>query len=221
MTASIDTVVFDLGQVLIDWDSRYLYRRIFDGDEKKVEWFHSEICTAEWNHAQDAGRSYAEAESLLIQKHPDVNPDWIRAWRVHFDETMRGEISGSVALLSQLKNAGIHVHALTNWPKETFPIARQRFGFLDWFETITVSSEEGFAKPDRRIFEVMAQKHGLNPRSTVFIDDKKTNVVAARELGFTGLLFTTPQILAQDLAQLIPLPPLACKGASCDHTYPC
>ncbi len=216
MATSINTVVFDLGQVLVDWDSRYLYRRIFDGDEKQVEQFHSEICTPEWNHAQDAGRSYAEAERILIDKFPD-QADNIRAWRVHFDETMRGEISGSVAILAQLKQQNIAVHALTNWPKETFPIARQRFAFLNWFETITVSSEEGCAKPDPRLFQIMMDKHGIKPETTVFIDDKKANIDTARALGFTALLFTTPQVLTADLSRLIPQFPLSFKGSTYDH----
>ena len=215
MSSAINTVVFDLGQVLIDWDARYLYRRIFDGDEKKVERFLSEICTQEWNHAQDAGRGYAEAERILIEKFPD-QADNIRAWRVHFDETMRGEIFGSVAILAQLKQQNIAVHALTNWPKETFSIARQRFAFLNWFETITVSAEEGCAKPDPHLFQIMMDRHGIKPQSTIFIDDKKVNIDTARELGFTALLFTTPQILAADLSRLIPPFSLSLKGSTYD-----
>ncbi|MDJ0923285.1 MAG: HAD family phosphatase [Acidimicrobiia bacterium] len=193
-------IVFDLGGVLIDWNPRYVYRRLF-ADESAMETFLSEVTTNEWNARQDAGRRWEDGVARLIEQHPD-KADLIRAYWERWEEMLGGAIEGTVAILARLKAAGYELHALTNWSAQTFPIARERYDFLDWFETITVSGEEKVIKPDARIFEILLDRIGHKAGDCVFIDDAVRNVTAAAELGFDTIRFESPQQLDVDLAKL-------------------
>jgi 2-haloacid dehalogenase len=110
-----------------------------------------------------------------------------------------GPIAGTVAVLADLRRAGIRVAALSNWSADTFPIARSRYAFLDWFETIVISGEVGTCKPDPRIYRLLFERTGLVPASSVFVDDVEANVAAASHLGMTGLRFENPTILRRQL----------------------
>ena len=191
-------MAFDLGGVLIDWDPRYLYRRLL-ASEEEVERFLGTVCTPEWNRAQDAGRSWAEAVETLAARHPD-QAGLIAAYRDRWPEMIAGQFEATVRVLADLREAGIALYALTNWSAETFPIAQQRFDFLTWFEGIVVSGQERLMKPDPRLYRLLARRYGLDLRRTVFIDDTPANVVAARELGMLGLDFVDAERLRSDLA---------------------
>jgi len=180
-------VVFDLGGVLIDWNPRYLYRRLFD-DADAMEHFLAEVCNDDWNVQQDAGRPFAEAVEAAAALHPDLRPLIEAYWR-RWDEMLAGPIPPSVALLEELAAAGDELYALTNWSAETFPIARERYRFLDLFRAIVVSGEERVAKPDPRIFEVLLARIGRPAGACLFIDDSPKNVAAAAALGFDAIRF--------------------------------
>ena len=141
-----DTVVFDLGGVLIDWDPRHLYRKLFAGDEAAMEHFLATVCTHEWNRGQDAGRSFAEGAGLLKAEHPD-KAELIDAYCTRFDEMMPGPIAGSVEILAELKVLGKSLYGLTNFSAETYPQTFERFEFLRWFRGILVSGEVGSSSP--------------------------------------------------------------------------
>jgi 2-haloacid dehalogenase len=195
-----DTVVFDLGGVLIDWDPRHLYRGLF-ADDAAMEAFLAEVTTPEWNAAQDAGRPWSEAVALLVERHPERR-ELIEAFHRRWPEMLGGAIDGTVAILDELRVAGVRLLALSNWSAETFPVARRRFPFLAWFEGIVISGEVGAVKPDPRIFEHLIARYALEPAGTVFIDDSAGNVDAAARLGFVALRFADPGALRQDLARL-------------------
>jgi 2-haloacid dehalogenase len=197
----MDTVLFDLGAVLIDWNPRYLYRPLFNGDEQAMEYFLAEIAPPWWNLEIDAGKSFDKAVAERAALHP-AHSKLIAQWRDGWETMLRDEIPESVAILRDLRDRGHRLHALTNWSAETFPIARRRFKFLQWFEHIVVSGEVGLAKPDSRIFELTIERCALNPASTVFIDDNLHNVEAGRNAGLHALHFTNPQQLRTDLTQL-------------------
>jgi 2-haloacid dehalogenase len=194
----VAAVVFDLGGVLIDWNPRHLYRKLFPGDEAAMEHFLTTVCTPAWNLEQDRGRSLQEATTLLQATHPE-QAELIAAYYGRWPEMLDGAIPGSVALLEELVAAGIPVYALTNWSAETFPYARPRFPFLDLFRGIIVSGEEGLVKPDARLFGRAAERFGLEPSRTLFIDDAAHNVAGAELAGFRGALFTTPEALHREL----------------------
>ena len=151
-------IVYDLGGVLIDWNPRHLYRKLFD-DEAAMERFLAEVCHATWNEEQDRGRSFAAAIEEAAARHPDQRP-MIEAYFARWGEMVAGEIDGAVALLAELKDAGYELHALTNWSAETFPFARGRFAFLDWFQSILVSADVGLIKPDPAIFRLLLERIG-------------------------------------------------------------
>lgn len=202
MTQRITTVVFDIGNVLVAWDPRNLYRRYFQDREDEMEWFLKNVCTPAWNIEQDRGRSFAEAVNLLVKEHP---PEWhpmIRAFDEEWHETISGPINGTVAILKKLKDSRVPVYAITNWNQHKFREALERFDFLKSFDGIVVSGDEGLLKPDRKIFELFFDRYGVTPQSAVFIDDSLHNVEGARVAGMQALHFTSPDALARDLREL-------------------
>jgi len=204
--AAHDAVVFDLGGVLIEWDPRHLYRKLFPGDEAAMERFLAEVCTHDWNRCQDAGRSFAEGARLLKAEHPG-KAELIDAYGARFDEMMPGPIDGAVEILAELRERDTPLYGLTNFSAETFPPACERFEFLRCFRGILVSGEVKLIKPDPRIYEMLIERFGLDPRRTVYIDDVEANVAAARPFGIHAIRYTTPAALREELVALGLLPP--------------
>ncbi len=200
-TAAVDAVVFDLGGVLIDWNPRYVFRSLFDGDEAGMERFLDQVCSPAWNLELDAGRPWREAVDALIRQHPERR-DMIAAYDERWPEMLGGPIQGTVEVLAELRAAGIRLAALTNWSAAKFPIARARYNVLDWFEVIVVSGDVGLCKPDERIYRILLERTGLRPGSTAYVDDLPINVAAAARIGFVPLPFEDPTRLRRDLATL-------------------
>ncbi|NTU77175.1 MAG: HAD family phosphatase [Alphaproteobacteria bacterium] len=198
---SLRTVVFDLGNVLIEWNPRYLYRKLFNGDDAAMEKFLAEVCTFAWHEPHDAGVDFAVNAAPLIEKHP-AQADLIRAWGERFHEMIPGSMEEVVVLLGELKKRGVPLYALSNWSHEFFPPARKRFAFLDWFDGIVVSGEEKVAKPDPRLFQILMERYGVVPQEALFIDDTPANIRTAQGLGFRGHLYASPPALRKDLQSL-------------------
>jgi 2-haloacid dehalogenase len=184
--------VFDLGGVLIDWNPRHLYRKVFGDDEAAMEHFLATVCTQAWNECQDAGRSLAEAIVMLCAEHPDKRA-LIEAWSLRFDEMMAGPIHGTVDILAALRERGVPLYALSNWSAETYPVAERRFNFLTWFRGVLISGREGMKKPDPRIFTLLLERFGFVADDAVYIDDSPHNVAAAEALGIRAVRFTGPE----------------------------
>jgi 2-haloacid dehalogenase len=180
--------IFDLGGVLIEWNPRHLYRKLFAGDDAAMERFLATVCTTEWNARQDAGRTFAEATRELTARHADKR-ELIEAFGRRFGEMIPGAIDGSVAVLHELKRRGVPIYAITNWSAETFPPQRTRFPFLDWFADIVVSGEVGVIKPDPRIFRILLERNAIAAEQAVFIDDVASNAAAASAIGIHGIHF--------------------------------
>jgi 2-haloacid dehalogenase len=191
------TLVFDLGGVLIDWDPRYLYRKMFD-DEDDIDIFLSEVCNSEWNVKQDAGRALAEATAERVALFPEKKP-LIEAFYDRWEEMLGGEIGETVDILRELKAKDETLYALTNWSGETFPIALQRFDFLHWFEGTLVSGDEKLAKPDPAIFHLLLNRYDLQAQDCLFIDDSKINIEVASRIGFETHHFTSALGLRENL----------------------
>jgi 2-haloacid dehalogenase len=197
----VSAVVFDLGGVLIDWDPRHLYRSLFHGDEAAMETFLATVCTPEWNRQQDTGRPWSEAVATLVAEHPDQR-ELIRAYWERWPETLGDAIQPTVDILADVRASGVPTYALSNWSAETFPAARPRYPFLEWFDGIVISGEVRAAKPDRRIFQALLERYDLEPGSIVFIDDVAENVDAARALGIRSIRFTDGAALRRHLTAL-------------------
>jgi len=201
MSQNIDTIIFDLGGVLIDWNPRYLYRKLFRSEEE-VEWFLKNICTSEWNDEQDAGRSFEEATRELIEKFPD-HREPIEAWYSRWTETISGPITGTVDILREIRDSKKYrLYALTNWSAETFPWALDNFEFLHWFEGIVVSGVEKCRKPLPKFFHILFDRYNVTPEKAVFIDDNHANIAAAKTLGLNAITFKDPLQLADDLRKM-------------------
>jgi len=200
--SNIDTIIFDLGGVLIDWNPEYLYTKIFKNDPKKMDWFLSTVCTPEWNMEQDAGRTLQKGTELLIKDFPDYKKE-ISAFYDRWEEMLNGKITDTVLILNKLKNLHkVKLYALTNWSIETFPIALKRYDFLKQFEGIVISGEEKTRKPQPKIYKIALDRYKLSPEKCLFIDDSLDNVNGAKKLKINALHFTNPLQLRLDLMEL-------------------
>jgi 2-haloacid dehalogenase len=196
-----DVVIFDLGGVLIDWDPRHLYRKLFLGDDAAMEDFLANVCTGDWNRDQDMGRSCAAAARLLRARHP-AKAELIDTYYARFDEMMAGPIHGSVEILYELHSRGTPLYGLSNFSAETYPLALRRFDFIRLLRNVIVSGEVRAIKPDPRIYQILFERCRIDPRRAVFIDDMPANVETARRLGVHGILFSGPDALRRELAEL-------------------
>ena len=195
----IDTIIFDLGGVLIDWNPEYVFLNAFNSDRKKMEWFFENICTSDWNENQDAGYPLAQATQDLVEKFPEYE-NYIRLFYDDWENMLGGSISDTVEILDALvKSKNYKVVALTNWSHETFPIAQKRFEFLEWFDGIVVSGDEKTRKPFKEIYDIMLNRFNITPKNAIFIDDNLRNIEAANALGIHGIHFKSPEALIQQL----------------------
>lgn len=204
MAERIDHIVFDIGKVLIHYDPDLPFARLIPDPEERA-WFFANVCTHEWNLEQDRGRSWTEAEALLIERFPDREAH-IRGFRKHWREMVPYAYEGSVALMTGLIAAGRDVTMLTNFASDTFREAQDMFPFLKATRGVTVSGEIGLIKPDVAIYERHVRDFGLDPAHTVFIDDSYPNVEGARKAGWQALHFTGSEKMVADLATLGVMP---------------
>jgi HAD superfamily hydrolase (TIGR01509 family) len=200
MPAPPRNIVFDVGNVLIEWDPRHLFRKLFD-DAARMEWFLANVFTSAVNVECDRGLAFADAVAMLTARHPE-HAEAIRAFDARWPEMVPGAIAGSVALLDEVRRKGIPDYAITNFSREKFPLAAERFAFLRGFRMVVVSGEEGLVKPDRAIFELFLSRARLDAADCVFIDDSAANVAGARDAGMHALHFRDPSALRGDLRAL-------------------
>jgi 2-haloacid dehalogenase len=196
-----DTVLFDLGAVLVDWNPRYLYREHFGENEAAMEHFLAEVCAPDWIRAMDAGLPVQQAIAERSRAFP-AYAGLIGLWGSHWETMLRDAIHETVDILSELRSRKTRLFALTNWSAENFPIAFRRFDFFRWFEDIVVSGEVGLIKPDPRIYRLAIDRCRLNPPKTVFIDDNADNVAAGNDAGLHSIRFTDAGRLRADLQAL-------------------
>ena len=195
-----NSIIFDLGAVLIDWNPRYLYNKIFTTPEE-TNHFLENICTSEWNEEQDAGRPLTVATEILVEQHPAFE-EHIRAYYGRWPEMLGGAIEGTLEILKQLKDSGRYkLYALTNWSAETFPLALRLFPFLEWFDGILVSGQEKIRKPFPEFYQLLLNRYNIDPSKALFIDDNLRNIHGAEACGIESIHFTSPEQLKQVLRE--------------------
>jgi 2-haloacid dehalogenase len=204
MALRVDTVVFDVGNVLIRWDPRFLYRKLF-ADPAGMERFLAEICSEAWNLEQDRGRGWPEATAELIARHPD-QADLIRAYSDRWQEMVPGEVPGTVAILEALGAAGVPLYAITNFSAAKFAESQDRFPFLRGFRDVVVSAQARLLKPDPAIYRLLLERNGLEAGRCLFIDDSERNVLGAEAVGMRAHHFQNAGTLAAELRALGLLP---------------
>jgi 2-haloacid dehalogenase len=194
----VNTIVFDLGGVLVDWDPRYLLRKVMPGREAEMETILADVLNHEWNLQRDTGDSWPDAMALLERQYPQW-ADVFRAYDERWPETMRGSKEATVAILRELKRQDVPLFALSNWSAEKFPVAEERFDWLTLFDGVVVSGRVGLIKPDRAIFDYLLRSYDLRADDLFFIDDHEPNVIAARSFGIHTHRFTDAAALRAEL----------------------
>jgi 2-haloacid dehalogenase len=191
-------VLLDLGGVFLDWDPRYLYRKLFGDDVAGMEDFLANICTPVWHSEQDRGQSIAEACAERRAKFPG-HAELIDAWGERAEEMVRGVIQDSVDLFAELKATGVPCYALSNMERENWERRTEIYDFLGWFDGYFISGLEGVIKPDPEYFRRALERLDLQPDEVLFIDDRPENTAAAGALGIPAVVFTTPEALRGEL----------------------
>ncbi len=194
----IETVVFDLGGVLIDWNPRYVYNTVFE-DPKEVEFFLTEVCSNSWNAEQDRGRTFEEAIRIKQAEFPKYHRE-IAFYFERWTEMIGGPINDTVEILEKLfSERKTRLYALTNWSAETFPFAWENYSFLKLFEGILVSGKENLIKPDPKIYELLLSRFDIQPEKSLFIDDSLKNVEGARSCNMHAIHYKSPSELKKEL----------------------
>lgn len=196
---AINTIIWDLGGVLLDWSPQYVFTDNYFESKEKKDYFFSHICTSDWNEEQDAGRSIVEATQLLVAQHPDWEKP-IRDFYGRWTEMLKGPIHDTVEIFRGLKQQGnLRQYALTNWQADLFHIALVRYDFLHWFDGRVVSGEEKTRKPFPEFYQRLLNRYNVKPEEALFIDDNLRNVKAAEELNIRSVHFQSPGQLQKEL----------------------
>lgn len=199
---NIDTIVFDLGGVLVDWNPVYVYKEVYNGDMQKANWFLNNVCTSEWNIEQDAGRTIKEAVKLKVSEFPEYKTE-IQLYYEQWHRMFSGPIKENVALFDRFTlNERYSVYALTNWSAEKWQEALKLFPFFNNFDGHIVSGQEKTRKPFDKIYHILLERFALVPEQTLFIDDNKENVTAAQNNGLQGIHYKEHSQLLKDLKAL-------------------
>ncbi len=201
MTSLIQAIIFDFGNVLLEWNPRYVYQRFFPNDPEAMERFFKEVNFADWNLQQDKGRPFAVGVAILSEKFPHYT-QLIQAYHENWTDSIGAVYDGTIEILKQLKQAGYSLYGLSNWSAETFPFAREKYDFFDLFDDFVLSGEVGHVKPDPEIFHIMLEKIGKPAEECLFIDDALPNVDQAQKMGFATIHFQSPEQLAAALREL-------------------
>src|SRR5919108_432338 len=201
MSSPIKTIIFDFGNVLLEWNPRYVYQRFFPNDPEGMERFLKEVNFMEWNLLQDKGRPFKEGVAVLSKQFPQYS-HLIQAFHDHWTDSLGESLDGTVEILKELKQAGYPLYGLSNWSAETFPHARQKHNFFDLLDDMVISGEVGHVKPHPEIFQIMLDRIGRPAQECLFIDDAPENIEQAQKMAFATIHFQSPEQLRVALHEL-------------------
>jgi 2-haloacid dehalogenase len=199
--SNIKAIIFDFGNVLIEWDPRYVYERYFPNDPEGMEHFLKEVDFMSWNAHQDKGRTFKEGVADLSKQFPH-HAHLIQAYHDHWKDSIGISFTGTVEIMKQLKQKGYPLYGLSNWSAETFPYAQEKFDFFDMLDDMVISGQVGFIKPEPEIYELMLEKIGKPAQECLFIDDSLPNIQQAQKMGFATVHFESPEQLAGELRSM-------------------
>ena len=198
MDHTIKAIIFDFGNVLLEWNPRHVYRRYFPDNEEAMERFFHEVSFMDWNAQQDKGRTFADGVAELSRRFPQYE-DLIQAYHDNWEDSIGDYFAGTVDIMKRLKQAGYPLYGLSNWSAETFPIAREKYDFFNLLDDIVISGEVGSIKPEPEIFEILLEKIGKPANQCLFIDDAPANIEQARRMGFAAIRFESAEQLEREL----------------------
>lgn len=197
MSQTIKAIIFDFGNVLLEWNPRHVYRRFFQSEEEMEKFLH-DVDFTDWNLQQDKGRPFAEGVSELSKQFPHY-AELIQAYHDNWIHSIGNSLTGTIEIMKRLKKAGYQLYGLSNWSAETFPMARRKYDFFNLLDDIVISGEVGAIKPEPAIFEIMLKRIGRPAAECLFIDDALANIEAARAMGFATVHFQSPEQLENEL----------------------
>jgi len=198
---NINTFIFDLGGVLIDWNPHYLFDEHYFPSAEQRDFFFERVCTSDWNENQDAGYPILQATEDKIAEFPDWEKP-IRDYYGRWTDMLKGPIDPTVELFRQIKQSNkFKTYALTNWSAETFPIALERFDFLHWFDGRVVSGEEKMRKPFPEFYQLLLDRYAVKPVQALFIDDNLRNIKVAEAMGISSIHFRDAKLLESQLVE--------------------
>jgi 2-haloacid dehalogenase len=197
----IKAIIFDFGNVLLEWNPRFVYQRYFPDDPEAMERFLQEVNFMEWNLLQDKGRPFTEGVAILSKEFPQYS-HLIEAYHDHWVDSLGESLTGTVEIMRELKEAGYPLYGLSNWSAETFPHAREKHDFFDLLDDIVLSGEVGHVKPHPEIFQITLDRIGRPAQECLFIDDASANIEQAQKMGFVTIHFQSPEQLRDALREL-------------------
>ena len=201
MFTNITAIIFDYGNVLLEWNPRNVYRRYFPNDNEGMERFLHEVDFMAWNAQQDRGRTFDEGVADLSQKFPQY-AHLIQAYHDHWRDSIGEAHWGVIEIMKRLKQAGYWLYGLSNCSAETFPYMREKYDFFDLLDDMIISGAVGFLKPEAEIYDLMLEKIRRPAQECLFIDDSLPNIQQANTMGFKTIHFTSSEQLKQELIKL-------------------
>ncbi|HSO13335.1 MAG TPA: HAD family phosphatase [Anaerolineales bacterium] len=201
MTTPIKAIIFDYGNVLIEWNPRYVYQPYFPNDTEGMERFFKEVDFMGWNAKQDKGRTFKEGVASLSSQFPHYS-HLIQAYHDNWKDSIGVAYWETVEIMKRLKRKGYPLYGLSNWSAETFPYARAKYDFFDLFDDMVISGTVGYVKPEPEIYHIILEKIGRPARECLFIDDSLPNIIQAAKMGFNTVHFTASEQLKKELTQL-------------------
>lgn len=199
--SNIKAIIFDYGNVLIEWDPRYVYKKYFPNDPEGMEHFLREVGFMGWNAHQDKGRTFKAGVADLSKQFPH-HAHLIQAYHDHWKDSIGISFTGTVEIMKHLKQKGYPLYGLSNWSAETFPYAQEKFDFFDMLDDMVISGQVGFIKPEPEIYELMLEKIGKPVQECLFIDDSLPNIQQAQKMGFATVHFESSEQLAGELKSM-------------------
>jgi 2-haloacid dehalogenase/putative hydrolase of the HAD superfamily len=186
-------VVWDFGNVIVRWDPRTLYSKIFP-DPVQRDRFLADVCTMAWHTAHDRGVSFADNRAPLVARHPEYAAE-ILAWEDRWPEMFSGAIAETEDVIEDLARAGVPQFGLSNVSMEVIDQVRSLSPAFRHLRDVVASGDVGLVKPDRAIFDLAAERFGYAPDELLFVDDGAHNTAAAAALGWDVHHFTDPALI--------------------------
>lgn len=199
--STIKAIIFDYGNVLIEWDPRYVYNRYFPNDPESMERFFKEVDFMGWNAHQDKGRTFKEGVADLSSQFPR-RAHLIQAYHDNWKDSIGVAYTDTIEIMKQLKQAGYPLYGLSNWSAETFPYALEKFDFFDLLDDMVISGQVGYVKPEPEIYRLMLEKIKRPAQECLFIDDSLPNILQANTMGFATIHYQSSAQLQTELEKL-------------------
>jgi 2-haloacid dehalogenase len=199
--SNIKAIIFDFGNVLIEWEPRYVYNRYFPNDPEGMERFFKEVDFMGWNAHQDKGRTFKEGVADLSRKFPHYS-HLIQAYHDHWKDSIGISYTGTIEIMKQLKQKGYPLYGLSNWSAETFPLIQGKFDFFHLLDDMVISGKVGYVKPEPEIYEIMLEKINRPAQECLFIDDSLPNIQQAQKMGVETIHFQSSEQLKIELRSM-------------------